>query len=98
MINKKQFVILTLLLLLPWINVLYSLYADNTLVYDIIPTNKCVELAKIKYTEEKLFAKKTEPIIKIIEDDIPKVEEEDKEKESLTEEKKEEKNIKEKKH
>ncbi len=97
MINKRQFVILTLLLLLPWLNVLYSLYADNFSISNIIPTNKCVELVKIKYTEEKLFAKKTEPSMKIIENYIPKIEEDRKEKKALTEEKKEESKLKTKK-
>ncbi|RUM57313.1 MAG: hypothetical protein DSY60_05045 [Persephonella sp.] len=98
MINKRQFVILILLLLLPWLNVLYSLYADNSSISDIIPTNKCVELVKIKYNKEKLFAKKTNPSIKIIENDIPKVEEKEGEKEeSIPAEKVEKNNLKEKK-
>ena len=75
MITKKQVITLIILLLIPWLNVIYSIYADSYPISEIIPTNKCVELVKIKYSEKYLLAKKVLPEIKIVEEGIPKTDE-----------------------
>jgi len=66
--EKKYIIIFSLLLFLPWLNIVYSYYSEDTTVGEIIPPNKCVALAKLelekkskdesleiikKYTEEK---------------------------------------------
>ena len=89
MINKKYLIIIILLLFLPWLNVFYSLYASNYQISELIPTNKCVEIAKMEFSKKVLIAKKTEPKPIKITEEIPKVEE--KEKKEVKKEEKEEK-------
>ena len=68
MLNRKQFFIFLILLLIPWVNVIYSLYAENSFLSTFIPTNKCVELAKLKYSEKNFYVKNVKPEIDKVQD------------------------------
>ncbi len=45
--GKKQIAFLIVILFLPWLNLIYSYYADEFHFDDKIPANKCVQLAKL---------------------------------------------------
>lgn len=45
--GKKHILFLILILFLPWLNLIYSYYADEFHLDDKIPANKCVQLAKL---------------------------------------------------
>jgi len=55
--EKKYIIIFSLLLFLPWLNIVYSYYSEDTEIGNIIPPNKCVALAKLELEKKSKFEK-----------------------------------------
>ena len=54
--NKKSIVGIGLILLLPWVYVFFSVYADKLGIEDFLPPNKCIELAKLQINEDEIYS------------------------------------------
>ena len=54
--NKKSVLSIGLILLLPWVYVFFSVYAEKIGIEDFIPPNKCIEIAKLQINEDEIFS------------------------------------------
>ncbi|RUM59538.1 MAG: hypothetical protein DSY66_06005 [Persephonella sp.] len=87
MLRFKHFIIILIILFIPWLNALYSWEADKLRVSEYIPPNKCVQIVKMEIYEKNFIAMKTKPDIQNY---IQPKKEEKKSEKKVSEEKKEE--------